>query len=115
MAKKKEPKVVRIRYQAGDPSKPNTIAELEGFYLEAWVPSGEGTPYAWSTIVFAQCRKSADFPDAADKDFIHYGILQKISEWVRMGYEFYYGTRETADLDERQEREWAEYNAKHRS
>lgn len=113
MAKKREPKVIRVRYQAGDPSKTHTILEEEGYYLEAWVPTGENTPYAWSTICFAACRKSVDFPDAPDKDFIHYGILQRISEWVRMGYEFYYGTRETSDLDERQEREWAEYNKKH--
>lgn len=115
MAKMREPKVIRVRYQAGDPSKPHTILEEEGFYLEAWVPAGENMPYSWSTICFAACRKSVEFPDAPDKDFIHYGILQKISEWVRMGYTFYYGTVETAFLEEREEREWAEYNAKHKS
>lgn len=111
MAKKKEPKVIRVRYQSGDPEKKGTILEEEGFYLEAWVPSGEGMPYGWSTICFATCRKSVDFPDG-EKDFVHYGILQRIAEWVRMGYTFYYGTRETEDLDEREEKEWAEYNAK---
>ena len=39
MAKKKEPKIARFRYQAGDPSKPHTIAEKEGFFFEAWCQS----------------------------------------------------------------------------
>lgn len=112
MPKKKEPKVARIRYQMADPTKPNTIAELEGFYFEAWTPTGDGMPYGWSTICFSELRKSADFPDAPEKEFIHYSILSRISEWVRMGYTVYYGIRETADLDEREKKEWAEYNAK---
>ena len=113
MPKKKEPKVIRVRYQAGDPEKKNTVAEKEGFFLEAWVPSGVDSPYCWSTICFAPCVKSADNPDSPDNDFIHYGILSTIADWVKMGYTFYYGTRETSDLDEREKDEWAKYNAKH--
>lgn len=115
MAKMKEPKVARIRYQTGDPTKPNTIAEHEGFYFEAWVPSGVGMPYGWSTICFVQCTKSVKYPNAAENDFIHYDILRQIVDWSRMGYEIHYGTLTTADLDEREKREWAEYEAKHKS
>lgn len=109
MAKKKEPKVIRARYQAGDPRKKGTISEKEGFYLEAWCQAGEGMPWSWTTICFAECHRSVNFPDSGT-DFIHFEILQRIAEWVRMGYTFYYGTRETTYLDEREKEEWAKYN-----
>ena len=114
MAKKKEPKIARFRYQAGDPSKPHTIAEKEGFFFEAWCQSGEGMPYGWTTICFCPCHASKEFPDN-DKDFIHYVVLKYIADWSRMGYEIYYGVQRTEFLDQREQEEWAEYNAKHRS
>lgn len=111
MAKMKEPKIARIRYQAGDPSKPNTIAEDEGFYFEAWVPSGEGMPYGWSTICFCPCHASADI-ESDEKNFIHYDIFKYMADWSRMGYEIHYGVHETAYLDQREKEEWAKYNEK---
>lgn len=111
MAKSKEPKVARIRYQEGDPSKPGTISECEGFFFEAWTPTGEGMPYGWSTICFCPCVANDDL-NSVEKNFIHYDILKYIADWSRMGYEICYGTRETAYLDDREREEWAKYNEK---
>lgn len=106
---KKEPKVARIIYHDGDPSKPNTVMEHEGFFFEAWAPSGEGMPYGWSTICIVQLNS---IEGNASKDFIHWEILKHVAEWSRMGYTIHYGKRETAYLDEREREEWAKFKAK---
>lgn len=109
---KKEPKVARIVYQEGDPGKPKTIKENDRFLFEAWVPAGGDAPYCWSTVcVVSCCSREIQKPDAP-RDYIHWEILKYIAEWSRLGYTIYYGKRETEYLDEREQEEWAKYEAK---
>ena len=85
---KKEIKIANIRYDPGDPEKKNTIAEREGFYLEAW-----DAEFGWCTELKTPLCKSADYPDAEEKEFVHWDILKRIAELSERGYTIYLNRR----------------------
>ena len=89
-------KMARIIYDRGNTEKKNTIAEHEGFYLEVWDEEFE----CWAIVCKAQCRKSVDFPDAEDKNFIHWDILNQIARLSEQGYIIQYkGEMDKEDED----------------
>jgi hypothetical protein len=75
-------KIARIVYDKGNPQMKNTVAEHEGFYLEVWDPECE----SWDIVCKARCRKSIDFPEAAENDFIHWDIIKHITNLSANGY-----------------------------
>ena len=75
-----ERKEARIIYDKGDPTKKGTVAE-EGFYLEVL-----DKEHGWCIVSKAPCRKSLDFPDEKEKDFIHWDILKTICQLSEQGY-----------------------------
>lgn len=78
---KKQPKEARIRYM---PPRPG-ISNFEGFNLEVYDPE-----FGWSLVAFAPLRYSVDFPDAPEKDFIHWSLVKTMCDWILMGYNIRY-------------------------
>ena len=78
---KKQPKDARIRYV---PSRPG-ISNSEGFAFEVY-----DQEFGWSLVAFAPLRKSIDFPDAPEKDFIHWSLIKTMCDWILMGYNIRY-------------------------
>mgnify|MGYP000975960754 FL=1 len=74
-------KRARVRYDKGDPEKKNTIAEEEGFYVETW-----DDEYGWGVVSKSPCRKSLDFPDDEEKNFIHWETLKTLCRLSEQGY-----------------------------
>lgn len=75
----KQQKVARVRYI---PEGQN--GEREGYALEMLTGEDE-----WGLICQTTLRRCTEYPDAEEKEFIHYTFMNKIFELIDLGYRVY--------------------------
>ena len=76
MAKKQ--KIARVRY----------IPEGESNFGEGYALEME-TENGWGLICQTQLRHCAEYPDAKEKEFIHYTFMNEIFQLLNLGYHVY--------------------------
>lgn len=74
-------KKCRLRYDKGDPALKGA-GKQEAIWFEVW----DTEHNEWCCISVAPFRRSVDFPNADEPEFIHWSLLSKISDWVNDGY-----------------------------
>lgn len=72
-------KIARVRYT---PENEDPLGE--GYALEMLIGDDE-----WGLIVRTKLRKCADYPDAEEKEFIHFTFMNEIFQLLELGYRVY--------------------------
>lgn len=78
MAKKQ--KIARVRYEEEKTAEKDGYNAPEAFVLEIETPDG------WGLVVRANLTRSVKWPDAEEKEFIHWQFIDEMCKLIRAGY-----------------------------
>jgi len=81
--------IARVRYNKGIPGgDPDTgnVYDAESFVLETY----DEETNSWNCNTVAAFRRCVEYPDAKEKEFIHYGLLMDIFRFQRLGYRIHF-------------------------
>lgn len=89
MAKKKEELKAKVWYNRGNPEcgpDDGKAFDSESFVLSVWSPEDN----CWCTDTIAPLRNCAEYPNAKEREFIHYEFMMKIFQYLQLGAKVYF-------------------------